>query len=178
MSAEGESSGPGATANLFAPIQAPRLTSIFRKAIQDFLADRENYEDAISGQPTLKPVSWFSCFGASFLRSLVRARIFSADITEVPGLTDKLIKSKLETFAAGSKKVSAEEAFADVKKKFRLDASEPDARLRVIMLSASYLDLCEKRGWKFVEKAPKTAVKHIISVHQPPRLKQRTEDAL
>ena len=46
------------------------------------------------------------------------------------------------------------------------------------MLSASYLELCEKRGWKFIDNAPKAAIKHIISVLQPPRLRTRMEDAL
>ena len=80
--------------------------------------------------------------------------------------------------AAGTKTVSAEEALADVKRNGRLDSSEPDARLRVMMMSASYLELCDKGGWKFVEKAPKAAIKQSISVLQPMRLKERIEDAL
>ena len=155
MSAEGTSISTDATAQLFAPSQALRLTSISRKAIEDFLADREAYEDAISAQPSLKPVSWRSCFPASFLRSLVRARIFGADVTDVTQLTDEKIKSKLETFAAGTKTVSEEEALADVKRNVRLDASEPDARLRIIMLSASYLELCDKRGWNSSKRLPR-----------------------
>lgn len=56
----------------------------------------------------------------------------------------------------------------DVKRNFRLDASEPDARLRILMLQTSYIELCEKRGWKFYETAQKSAVRHLITVLQPP----------
>ncbi len=41
----------GSSANLFALIQAPRLSSISRKAIQQFLAERAHYESAVSAQP-------------------------------------------------------------------------------------------------------------------------------
>jgi len=47
-----------------------------------------------------------------------------------------------------------------------------------MMLSASYMEFCEKRGWNFIEKAPKVAIKHIISVLQPPQLKSRIQDAI
>ena len=92
--------------------------------------------------------------------------------------TDEIINEKLEELAGGARTVLAEESLADIKKNVSLDASELDANLRVLMLSASYLELCNKRGWKFVEKAPKAAVKHIPFFLQPPRLKQRIEDAL
>lgn len=46
------------------------------------------------------------------------------------------------------------------------------------MLSAFYLELCEKRGWKFVQNAPKSVIKHIISVLQPTGLNKRVNDAL
>ena len=149
----------GPTAHLFAPLEAPRLASISWKAIQDFLAYLEAYEDAISAQPSLKPIFWRSCFPASFLRSLMRARILGADVTAVTQLTDEKIRSKLETFAAGTSTVSAEETLADVKKNVRLDSSEPGARLHFMMMCASYLELCDKVGWKIVEKAPKAAIK-------------------
>ena len=41
------------------------------------------------------------------------------------------------------KYVSYDEAMADVKRNVLLDASEPDARIRVIMLQASYIELCD-----------------------------------
>lgn len=93
-------------------------------------------------------------------------------------LTDEVIKDKLISLSSGSRTASADPAMADVKRNVSLDASEPDAWLRIMMLSASYLELCDKRGCNFVEKAPKAAVKHFISVLQPPKLKQRVEDAL
>ncbi len=46
------------------------------------------------------------------------------------------------------------------------------------MLQTSYPELCERRGWTFVEKAPKAAIKHLVAVLQPPVLKSRDEDAL
>ena len=55
---------------------------------------------------------------------------------------------------------------------------EADARLRILMLTASYLEICERRGWKFVETSPKAAIKHIISVLQAPGLKTRMIDSL
>ena len=99
-------------------------------------------------------------------------------LTQVTQLTDEVIKSKLEEIAGTSRSVSVESASADVKRNVRLDSNEPDARLRILMLSASYLKLCEKRGWKFVETSQKAAIKHVISVLQPPNLRNRVEDAL
>ncbi len=46
------------------------------------------------------------------------------------------------------------------------------------MLQTSYMELCELRGGTLFEKAPKAAIKHLISVLQPPALKTRVEDAL
>ncbi len=48
----------------------------------------------------------------------------------------------------------------------------------MLMLQTSYLELCERRGWTFVETAPKAAIKHLVAVLQPPVLKSRVEDAL
>ncbi len=70
-----------ATTHLFAPIQAPRVKSTSRKAVQDSSADREAYEDAITAQPRLALVPLRSCFAASFLNSLIRARVFEAAIS-------------------------------------------------------------------------------------------------
>ncbi len=44
------------------------------------------------------------------------------------------------------------------------------------MLQTSYLELCERRGWTLVEKAPKAAIKHLVAVLQPPALNSRVED--
>ena len=173
----GDSIG-GISANLFAPVQAPRLQSISRKAIQYFLAERASYEAAVAAQPGLLPVPWSTCFDAFFLRSLVLSRVFGNNVTAISQLTDELIKSKLEEFCGAIKYVSYDEAMADVKRNVRLDVSEPDARIRVIMLQASYIELCERRGWNFFEKAQKAAVEHITAVLQPPQLKNLVEDAL
>ena len=164
--------------NLFVPIQAPRLNSISRKAIQHFLAERASYEAAVAAQPGLLPVSWAGCFNAIFLRSLLRARIFGSEITNINALTDDIIKNKLMHLVSGSKHVTYDEAMADVKRNVRLDASEPDARLRILMLQTSYMELCERRGYNFVEEAPEAAVQHLIAVLQPPALKSLVEDAL
>ena len=168
----------GYNTNLFAPIQAPRLKSISRKAIQEFLASREAYEDAVAAQKGLNPVSIRASFPDLFLRSLVKARVFGANITDVNDLRDEIIKTKLKELSSDTKAVSKNEALADVKKHVCLDASKPDARLRILMLSASYIELCEKRGWNFVENSQRAAVQHIISVLQPQRLKQRMQDAI
>ncbi len=43
------------------------------------------------------------------------------------------------------------------------------------MLQARYVEHCKRRGWDFVNTAPKVAVNHIIA--GPPALKSRIEDA-
>lgn len=58
------------------------------------------------------------------------------------------------------------------------DTFEFDARLRILMLQTVYVELCERRRWNFVEKVPKAAVKHMVSVLKPLALKARIEDAL
>ena len=168
----------GTSGNLFAPIQAPRLRSISRKEIQRFLAERAHYESAVAAQPGLIPVSWAGSIDPIFLQSLLVIRIFGEGINDVGDLTDDIIKVKLNELSSGSKPVSADEAMADVKRNVRLDASEPDARIRVLMLQASYVEHCKRRGWDFVNTAPKAAVKHLVAVLQPPALKSRVEDAL
>lgn len=100
MSSEGTSPGASATVHLFAPVKAPCLTSISSNAIQDFLAGRKAYEDAVAAQPSLNPMCWRSSFPATFLRPLVRARMFGAGVTEVSQLSVDTINAKLESFAA------------------------------------------------------------------------------
>ncbi len=128
-------------------------------------------------QPGLTPISWAGSIDAIFLRSLLRARIFVQGYTDVNDLTDDVIKNRLCYFVEGSKPVSFDDALADVKRNVRLDFSEPDARLRILMLQTSYLDLCERRGWNFVENAPKAAIKNIFAVLQPPALTSRIKNA-
>ena len=168
----------GNPSHLFAPVQAPKLTNISRRAIQDFLADREQYETAIKAQPGLSPIPWAGCFDALFLRSLVRARAFGAQYKSVDELNDAVIKAKLESLSSTTKHVSFDEAMADVVRNVKIDASEADARLRVLMLQTSYISLCDRRGWNFIDKAQKAAVKHLTAVLEPPQLKSRVEDAL
>lgn len=93
-------------------------------------------------------------------------------------MTDVFVKTLLQSLVRATKTVSREDALSDVKRNVRLDISEPDARIRILMHQNSYLELCERLGWEFVEKAPKSAIKHILSALQPPRLKSKIEDAL
>ena len=134
----------GSVTHMFAPIQALKIKSISRKAVQDFLAEREAYEDAVDSQPEVTAVSYRSCFQASYLKSLVKARMFGQAIKELSDLNDDILKAKLQELAGGYRTVSCEQALADVKRNVKLDATEPDARLRILMLSASYIELCEK----------------------------------
>ena len=98
------------SAHLFAPPSHPKITSISRNAIQDFLAERAQYEVAIEAQPGLKPLSWAGCFDALFLRSLLRARIFGAHFKSIDEFSDDVIKSKLESLSSTTKHVSFDEA--------------------------------------------------------------------
>lgn len=77
MSSDGMSPGTGVTAHLFAPVQAPRLASISRTAIQDFLANRHSYVDAVAAQRSLNAVSWRSSFLSTFLWSLFFTNVWS-----------------------------------------------------------------------------------------------------
>ncbi len=77
---------------------------------------------------------------------------------------DDVIKNRLCNLVGGSKPVSLDDALTDVKRNVRLDVSEPDARIRILTLQTSYLELCERRGWTFVEKATKAAIKHLVAV--------------
>ncbi len=90
-----------------------------------------------------------------FARCLVPV-FFGQGYTDVNDLTYDVIKNRLCNLVGGSKPVSFDDALAYVKRNIRLNVSEPDARLRILMLQTSYLELCERRGWTFVEKAPKS----------------------
>ncbi len=85
----------GTSANHFAPVQAPRLTSISRKAIQRFLAERAHYESAVAAQPGLSPISWAASIDPIFLQSLLVIQVFGTGFNDVSDLTDDIIKAKL-----------------------------------------------------------------------------------
>ena len=79
-------------------------------------------------------------------------------------MTDEVIQRKLKEIAGTSRSVSVEPVLADIKRYVRLVANECDARLRILMMSASLLELCGKRGRKFVESSQKAGIKHVISL--------------
>lgn len=112
------------------------------------------------------------------LQSLLWARIFGAQYQSLSVRNEDIIKSKLESLARATKCESAEEALAEVKQNVRLNTSEPDAWPRILKLQTAYSKLCKRHGWKFLESAPKTAVKHVIEVLLPPSPKTAIEDAL
>lgn len=175
MGAEGN---VGAMEHIFAPIQGPQIHYISREAVQEFLAERKAYEGAIDAQLGISKVSYRSCFQASYLRSLVCIRVFGQNINEESDLSDEILKAKLQELTGGARKASSEQDLADLKRNVKLDAGETYSKLLVLMLSASYIELCDKRGWKFIENCQKTALKHIISVLQPPKLNTHVEYAL
>lgn len=104
--------------------------------------------------------------------------MFGEAIKEVSDLFDHRLKEELQKLAGGARPVSSKQSIADVKRNVKHDASEPDARLLILILSASYIELCDKRGLQLVGKAHNAAVKHIVSVLQSPKRKTRVEDAL
>lgn len=93
-------------------------------------------------------------------------------------LTDAIVKCKLEESCDTKQEVSYEDALSIVRKKIRLDANEPDAAKRVIILNASYVTLSKKHGWTFKQEAPKAAIRHIMSVLQTPVLKKKVDEAV
>ncbi len=99
--------------------------------------------------------------------------MFGQGYTDVNDLADDIIKNRLCNLVGGSKPVSFDDTLADVKRNIRLDISEPDAHLRILMLKTSYLELCERRGWNLVEKISEAAIKHLVAVLQPQALKSR-----
>ncbi len=165
----------GTSANLFAPVQAPRLKCISRKEIKRFLAGRSHYKYAAAAQPGPGPISWAGSIEPIFLQSLLFTRDFGEGFNYAVDLTDNVIKAKFTEFPSGSK---PDEALADVKRNVRLDNAEPDARVRILILQASYMEHCKRCGWDFVDNAPKSSIKHIFAVLQPPALKSGLEDAL
>lgn len=104
--------------------------------------------------------------------------MFEAKITLVCQRTDAIIKAKIQDIIGSCKSISLETALTNVKYNVKQDPNEPDVRLRIIMLSASYIENCEKLGWKFIDTEPKSFFKRITSVLQTPRLKSWVENAL
>lgn len=82
----------------FAPFQAPKLSSISRKAIQAFLAEPTYYDATVKAQPEFKAIWWAGCFDALFLRSVTCARVFGSKITNAEQLFDAIIKADLGLF--------------------------------------------------------------------------------
>lgn len=117
------------SAQLFAFVQAPRLKAVASKAIQNFLAERTQYQATAAAQPSINALSWAGCFDAIFLRSLIRARVFGADVKETKDLTDEIICNRLLELSGVSRSVSFEEALCKVKRNCRLNSLEPDIKL-------------------------------------------------
>ncbi len=99
----------GTSANLFAPVQTPWLTSIPWKAIQRFLAERAHYESSMDAQRCLSPISWAGSIEPIFLQSLLVIRIFGEGFDNVGDLTDDIIKAKLTELASVRKPVRSME---------------------------------------------------------------------
>ena len=121
------------------------------KSCPRLLANRGAYEDSLSAQTGLTAVHYRHA--ATFLKSLVRARVFGVQIRQVSDLTNAIITEKIEEIASKSRTVSVEAALPDVKRNVGQNVNQPNARIRIIILSASYLELCEKRGWNFAENS-------------------------
>lgn len=168
----------GTGGQLFAPIPIPRCKSFSQKDVQDFVIQREAYEEACAHQAGITAVPYRMCFNATLLKSFVRSRFFGVEIKQVSELTDAILKAKLNERSGKKLNFSKEQVLADVKRNVRLNANESDAEFRIEALLASYLDLCDQCSWEFFEKTPKAAVKHIIVVLQPPRLKEEAESAI
>lgn len=149
----------------FAHIQAPKLNSTLRKAISRFLTKRITYENDVDVQLGIKAISYANSFEATFLDLQVCCRLFYAVVKEVSHMTEDIIKAKLVKLPPARKPFSAKKAIANVK---RRDASEPNACFGIIMLQASFTDLCKKQNWDFSEKAHKASIKHIVAVLEPP----------
>ncbi len=90
-------------------------------------------------------------------------------------MTEDVINNRLCTLIGRSTPVSFDEAVADVK---RINISEPDARLRILLLQTSYLELCERLSLTFVENTLKAAFENLVEVFKPPSFKLRVKDAL
>lgn len=74
----------------------------------------------------MQAATYWSCFTATFLRSLVRSRVFSAQVKQASELTDALIKENLEEIVGKTNFLSVEAAFAYVKRYVKLDSNDTD----------------------------------------------------
>ncbi len=158
----------GISANLFAADSSTKAEQHSAKGNPTFPRRTSSLRVRCFCATWATPMFWAGSISAIFLRSLLRARIFGQGYTDINDLTDDFIKNRHFNLVGGRNPVSFHDALADVKRKVRPDVSEPDARLRILMFQTSYLELCERRGWTFVEKAPKAAIKNLVAVLQPP----------
>lgn len=106
------------------------------------------------------------------MRSLICAGVSSAEVWDVSDLTDNITNTKQVNLSSGRNPISADEYLADVKRNLYLDASEPDVKLRNIILQISYIALSKLHGRTFYGTTQKAAV-HFIAVLQPSKLKNR-----
>lgn len=67
--------------------------------------------------------------------------MLGSEIPHVTKLTDAISKEKLQDISGSSSSVSVEGSFGDGKRNVKSDTNEMDARLRIIILSVSYLEL-------------------------------------
>lgn len=74
--------------------------------------------------------------------------------------------------------MTVDPALDEVKRYLKLDTNELETGPHIMILSASYLELCEKRGCKFFDNSQKASINHIISLVQSPLLRARMEESM
>lgn len=130
---------------VFAPIMEPRIKSVLRKAVQDFLVASKAYEHAVTSQFGMKTVLYCSCFNVIFLKSLFQARTFRPDINEIAQISGEIVQPKLTEISGSKRFVSVKVTLGDVKENLQLDENELDDHLWMLMLFALYIEFVNER---------------------------------
>ena len=169
-------------------VEQPFLARLDSESIRVFLRKYDAYcrelkarasqlvqETAVSLEP-IRPVGLVYCVDAEQLESAVDLGMIDG-CDDVKELTDGQLRDYLDKEASDSATVVTENDLAQMVQRYvRMDMSVKSAHSRMKLLFMGYKSLLRQNGMGWVvDKNPKAAVRHIISVVKPAQLKTRLE---
>ena len=192
-SSKGPSTSPeGPTVkHISASVDYPFLARLELESIRIFLRRYDAYvqevkaraaqlagENSTTEEPG-RPVGLVLCVDADQLESAVDCGLIP-NCTSVEALVDEFLRSFLDSEAQESQNsVTESDLVKLVEAVLRMNMTVKSAKGRMNLLFMEYMSLLRTNGLKWVtEKAPKAAIRHVLSAIRPAQLRTRLEQDL
>ena len=166
---------------LFETVRHPELHKLTASACIVYLRQRARYEFLIaekSREPgvDLQPVSHLAAMDRQRLDNMVRLRLFGSDIVRIEQVSEDILLAYIRATAAQAGAQTDTSALDDVVRSVRIDRNEADPKGRIYDLADQYLTGLANAGFpEFAVEQPATAIRHLVSRLEPPKLRERME---